>query len=228
MAPPISDRWAGNCSLWRCEVGSPERIRPRLLADLLRDLEGVPGDSEVTGLTVDGLRELLAAHKRPPVELGAEITDPERRVTYRCLIGRGEGRVWLKHCEVIPHEADPDPAIWRIPAQALADATALELARAVDTAEGGDTSGVVIWGDTIPEGGKPTPEDLSAMLARGETRKTIAKWFGRSESRVDDWLRIARRDRPDLPWPERRRGPKPRNTQTNGGKGRRTTKRSSK
>lgn len=202
---PIHSSW--KLGTWWKVDGEPERLSPSLVADLTAKIAHSADDQRVV-VTAGMLRALLAAHERTEQTRGAEIVDPERRVTYRATVGRGEGRAWLRTVEVIPHDEEPDPKVFRVPVQAVADMTALILAQQ------GESDSVFIMGETPPREGQPDAEQLAALLHQGETRRTLAARFDKSVSRVDDWLRLARRERPDLDWPARRRGPKPQTTDT--------------
>lgn len=202
---------------WRRTEGAPDRLPRRLRAELAAEVTDVPDDAQVI-LTAGMLRSLLAAHEEPQATHGASIYDPDRRVTYFATIHRAEGQAWLRTVEVVPHDERPHPDVFRVPASAVAAAAARVLA---EQAAAGDPDDVVIWGDRVPPPGTPSAEELREFVRRGETRQTLAALFDKSVSRVDDWLREARRDRPDLDWPARTRGPRPK---TPGGTTARATK----
>lgn len=199
----------------RPQDGSPDRIPRRVYEELSRELEGAPDDQPVQGVTAGMMRALLAPHERRPGTLGATITDLDKRVTYRATIGRAEGQSWIRTVEVIPHDDRPDPSVFRIPHGAIADRTAEVLNVQAAVAGEGDPRDVLIWGTRGPRPGIPTPEELRELVRQGLTRKAISELYkDKSLSRVDDWLREARAERPDLDWPPRRRGPKPGQTKT--------------
>lgn len=203
---PIHDSWT--LSTWQRAVSEPERISRPLLASLRGKLADAPDDAEVT-LTVGTVRALLAAHERPEVERGVRIDDDRRRCTYRVALGRGDGRRWLQHVEVTPWDDRPDPAAFRLPPRDLASAAARVLAEQEGT-DPSDPAGVLIFGDRVP-GKAPDPEELADLVRGGMPREEIARAYGRSLSRVHQWIRQARRDRPEL-FPARTRGPAPRPT----------------
>lgn len=217
MTPAVQTNW--KLWPWSAHSADDEALQEASLLDaatvegMFAKIADVPADATaIVKINAGMLRTLLAAHHRSATVRGAEITDPDRRVSYRATIGRGDGRVWLRSVEIIPDDPDPDARVWRVPHQAIAEAVALQLAEEDRVAANG-------WFQVGPNrigDGIPTPEELAELLRRGENRHTIAARYDRSTSRVDDWLRAARRDRPDLDWPRRRRGPKPRTTQTEG------------
>jgi hypothetical protein len=170
---------------------------------------GCPDDQPVT-ISADLLRSLLAAHDRAPSEHGASIRDDRAGVTYNVTIGREPGRAWLRTVEILPDAAEPDPRVFRVPVRRLADLGAEVLAL-----EGGEDEVLVF---AVPEPGEKVPpppdaDELAALIRARVSRQKIADRYGRSPSRVDEWLRVARRERPDL-FPPRTRGPKPRTTDT--------------
>lgn len=209
----VSDSWTA------VVVTVPVRGEPvprRAADDLAAQIDGLPDDADVS-LPAGVVRALLAPHRTERTELAVTVMDTNKGVTYRTKVARGRGRVALAEVTVQP--SDPltaDLSVWRVPAQALADAAALTLARheaAASAAERPEAAVTFVGeGAVLPDpDGIPTAEQLCDALNAGETRHTIAARWHRSVARVDQWLRVARRDHPELPWPPRRRGPKPQN-----------------
>lgn len=188
-----SDRWAS----------------PALVADLLGAIHGVDDDQRVQ-ITAGTLRSLLAAVERDGMTEtpGVAIHDAEKAVTYVVAVAGAEGRVWPASVQVVLDDPtqQPDPSVWRLPAQRLAERAALDLARWSDAPAEADSDSLVIVTDSRP--GPPSTEELAALVAAGESRRTLAVRFDRSVVTVDGWLAKARRERPDL-FPAARRGPKP-------------------
>jgi hypothetical protein len=187
---------------WSRVRGWSPQIRRSLLADLKAKLGDQPDEREVT-VTVGLLRSLLEAHEALPSEPGAAIRDEVAQVTYNVTVGRAPGKAWLRTVEIVPDSDDPDPRVFRVPVRRLA-----ELAAEVLALEDGEASLIF----NVPEVGENAPppdaEELAALIRERIGRQKIADQYGKSLSRVDEWLRLARRERPDL-FPARTRGPRP-------------------
>lgn len=187
----------------------PERLPPKLRDELSRAVADAP-DAQPVQLRADLVRALLRAHEPGPTEAAVTIRDEQRRVTYVARVSTGQdGRVWLAGVRVEPDDSDqaePDPRVWRVPARELAALAAEALAVHALAAEPEHT---VTAGVALPDpDAPPDAAELAALVRAGVRRQAIAERYGRSLSRVDDWLRLARRERPEL-FPPRRRGPKP-------------------
>lgn len=160
---------------------------------------------------------LLVDNARPaPRTPGAVVVDQARGARYRATVQPGDGEVQLSSVEVLP--AEPGGTLsaraLQVPGQHLADAVAAYLARqaaaeARSRESGGDGRTVLLNATVRRTAAAPSAEELRELVREGLKRTTIAERYDRSPSTVDQWLRVARRDRPDLDWPPRRRGPQP-------------------
>lgn len=218
MAPPITDGW----TLWpwsRVDPDAPEPdpIPEGLLDDIEARLAGHRGRGDTVKLP-SWVVQLLVDNARPaPMTAGAVVVDTVRGAQYRATIQRSEGVAQLASVEVSPIEpgATLPAGTFRVPGKHIADAVSGFLAQraaaeARSRQSGGDGGSVLFNATVRKESATPTAEELRELVRAGLNRGAIASRYGRAISTVDQWLRKARRDRPDLDWPERRRGPAPR------------------
>lgn len=142
---------------------------------------------------------------------GAEVHDPDRRVTYRVSVGVRDGRAVVRTLEIEPDDdtTPVDVAMLRVPVDALARFVQVFLAE--HESAGGGFFMVRPGGISLPDD-VPTPEEIAALRSRGVSREDIAKQYSRSLSTVDDWIGRAYREVPDL-MPPRRRGPRPKTSE---------------
>ncbi|MDO5495923.1 MAG: hypothetical protein Q4G64_09430 [bacterium] len=182
-----------------------DALPPKQRAAMLADLDGVP-DSAPVAVRADTLRTLLACQAPPTSTRGASIRNESRGVTYLATVARGTDGVHLRSVEVVPDHVPADPRVWRIPERILTETTAEVLAL---EAASGDAADSFAWGVDWPDPDRPpSAEELAELVNASVTRHAIAERYGRALNTVDQWLRVARRERPEL-FPERRRGPKP-------------------
>lgn len=216
MAPPLTDGW----TLWPWSRQDDQIREPDPIPDgLLEDLE----DQLATAKRGDSVQvpawvlQLLVDNARPAARTpGAVIVDKARGAQYRATVQTGDGEVQLTSVEVLP--AEPGGTLstraLQVPGQHLADAVASYLARqaaaeARSRTEGGSGKAVLMAASVRRKAAAPSAEELRELVREGLNRTAIAERYDRSASTVDQWLRVARRDRPDLEWPARRRGPRP-------------------
>lgn len=209
---PLHDDWETST---RVSVTYGDRVNPAFAADMAKQLAQDPDAGQVT-LPLHVVRDLLRPHLPQSSELGAVIHDTRRGVRWRVKLGRAPGRrPWLRSVEVMPDSVDPDPRLFTVPkrlADAAADVIAAhELFANSTNAEPEDILTYRGVGEVFPNpDGIPSPEELYEAVQRGESAPLLAERYRRSVGRVYAWLGQARKDRPDLPWPPRRRGPAPR------------------
>lgn len=226
---PRIDRDRYRAASWRRYVGGerePAPLPPGFLDEVRERLAGLDDDDDVTLELRAGVLRQIVEHLQPEpassYERGAEVHDEEAGVTYRATIGRDRGRRWLRTVEVIPDDiAAPEQRVFRVPtnvvAALVAEVHAAEAGEARTDAElrmtFGDSSVVFGVRHAPPEPSSvPTAEQLARLMHDGLNRREIAGYFGRSVNTVDQWLRRARREQPDL-FPERTRGPAPQTTE---------------
>jgi len=186
---------------WTREGSRDLSVLPRYIRSAL---ESDDGDTAVT-LKMSQLRQLLGMDRD---ERGAIITDHQLGVTYRATISTEHvGVPRLASLEIEGLDLAQHPKGFRVPVQTVAEITAAELARPADT---------FTWDmDAKPRGERPEPEELLALVQRGEGNAKIAAKYQRPIDTVNRWLREARRDHPELAWPARRRGPAPQTPDAN-------------
>jgi len=198
----IREGW--DLTTWSRELPAEIRIRPSRRAELTKAVADVADDTKVR-LAAAEVRALLAAADRPKVR-GARIegVNENAGVIYLVTVQPEEPRR-LQTVEVI----GDNPRAFRIPVRLLEDLTRYVLAAqdAAAAEDGSDPNDVVIWAGR-PSDGVPSAEDLRDFVARGLTAAGIAKLIDRTEGRVYQLLREARRERPDLNWPPVSKGPK--------------------
>ncbi|PRB04970.1 hypothetical protein CQ047_16050 [Microbacterium sp. MYb72] len=166
-----------------------------LLRDALDEASDLPDDAP--GPTIGDLREWWS---RTAVESdrGAEIVNPAGSAIYRVTLDPRPGSAELRTVEVIATGDNTDPSIFRVPVGTLAAQARAVLALPAD----------IVIGARGPA--RPTAETLAEHARDRIPRSKIAERYDRKVATVDQWMREARRERPDLDWPERRRGPSPR------------------
>lgn len=198
-------------STWERELPiEGNRIMPRRRAELAAKIADASDGSGVR-LSAGELRKLLAAYDRP-YERGARIegTGENAGVIYLATIdAERPGR--LRTVEVIATDHPPDPKAFRVPVRLLEDLTRYVLTMQ-DEVTADDPRDVVFVEWDVPRDGIPTPEALHELQTQGVTAGGIGKLYSRSETRVFQWLRSARQERPDLDWPLPTRGPRPKTT----------------
>lgn len=163
-------------------------------------------DGGSVSISAGVLRALLQHTEPQRATAGAAIRNDGRGVTYFVTVDRQGAEVHLRTVEVVPDRAPADPRVWRIPERVLAD-TAAEVLALEDSS--GDPEHTLVWGVDWPDPDRPpNAEELAQLINSKVTRKVIAKRYGRALGTVDQWLRVARKERPDL-FPPRTRGPRP-------------------
>lgn len=213
MAPPITDRWvAGSWIRSEWPDDPPVPLRPGQAAQIRAQLDTVGAqDTDVVEVPVGLVRQLLALAEGGRRVPGARIEDAETNATYYVTVARRDQAAGLRTVEVVP--LDPsrpvDPRAFRIPERALADAAAVVLARQRAALRIGDPDDPDQLARVIssprsarPAGdSRPDAEQLREDVRAGLPIAAIAERYDRSKSTVLQWLRKARRERPDLDWP---------------------------
>lgn len=205
---PTKHEWER--SSWTRPADGTALRQHALRAWLIEQTEGLADDAAVP-FTLAELREVLTVSKPSPGTRGARLRDKGRGVVYNVTIDPTLGSVGLRTVEIVTKGTD-DRAVFRVPvAELIREAAAVQAFEAAHADD--DSRPAIVIG---AKGGSPTPETLLTLIRGGVSRAEIATRYERSVGRVDQWLREARDERPDLDWPETRRGP--RRTQTTGGK----------
>ena len=186
---------------------NPEPPMPRRgdLSAMLAELDSNP---EATSATVDAalLRSLLHhALREYPTVPGAEIHDHYRNTTYRATIDQ---RGKLDHLETVSRGVGIDEnALRRVPVERIRRAV-FEQVQAQHGAEAGTLMFTPPGGVRFTDGeGPPDAEELARLMKdRGMHRQELARHYGTAVKNVDRWVRNARRQQPDLPWPTQGQG----------------------
>ena len=188
------------------------RVPPKRRAKL-RELANA-SDDQLVPIRADDLRMLLAAAERP-TEIGAHIegTGVNAGVVYNATID-ADGARHLRTVEVIATGDRADLRAFRIPVRLVEDLTRYVVAAREEAAEkeGCDPRDIFFLGWEANSDGRLDATELYSLVKRGVTASGIAGMYGRSESRVYQLLRAARRERPELDWPKATRGPTPKTT----------------
>lgn len=178
-------------------------MSPRERTELLAELVALGDDADVL-MNAGVVRSLVQHSERPDGTSGARIRHEVRGVTYFVTIERADDAVHLRTVEVVPDEVPADPLVWRIPSRVLAETAAEVLALQ------GDNDGAIVGGVDAPDADRPpSAEELAELVRARVSRQAIAERYGRAVATVDQWLRVARQESPEL-FPARTRGPKPR------------------
>ncbi len=194
-----SDRW--EASTWSRPTDGIDGGKFRLAAlrtllrDALADAAELPDDAP--GPPIGELRQWWE-RTEVTLESGAEIVNPSGTAVYRVTLDPRPGAVELRTVEVIGTGENADPNIFRVPVSTLAAQARAVLSLPAD---------IVIGARSQP---RPSAEELAQLARDRIPRSKIAERYDRKVATVDQWMREARRERPDLDWPERRRGPSPR------------------
>lgn len=140
-----------------------------------------------------------------PAVPGAEIHDHYRNTTYRATIDQ---RGKLDHLETVSRGSEIDEnALRRVPVERIRRAVFEQV-----QAQHGTDAGTLVFtppgGVRFTEGeGPPEPEELARLMKdHGMRRQELARHYDTAVKNVDRWIRNARRQRPDLPWPAQRQG----------------------
>ncbi|QCV88880.1 hypothetical protein FEZ32_11435 [Acidipropionibacterium jensenii] len=213
MAPPAADRWIASSWFrqeWRDDPPVP--LRPGQAAQIIEELDkaGVR-DADMVEVPAGLLRQLVALAEGGRRVPGARIEDAEMNAAYLVTISPREQSARLRTVEVVP--LDPsrpvDPRAFRIPEQSLADAAAVVLARQRAAVRIGDPNDPDQIARVVssPQSARPASrsrpdaEQLREDVREGLPIEAMAERYSRSKSTILQWLRKARRERPDLNWP---------------------------
>lgn len=211
-----------NRNRWRVSpatvTAAPQGLAPEPLPAEAREaiwngLAQLPDDAQ-TEVTVPvwALRRLMEQTEEGDQVPAAVVTDSDRRIQYTVTLGTDGPEEWVHRLTVEPlHDGRPDPTAYRPPLASLARA-ARRLLTAQAEAESGEVVAMVSTPVRPGKSSRPSPEQLCADVVAGLKRDDVAERYGVAVGTVDQWLRAGRRDRPELPWPPRTRGPKPKNS----------------
>jgi hypothetical protein len=206
----IREGWA--LMSWHRALGAKSALRPSRRRELTAKIAEAPDDQKVM-LTAGELRLLLASAD-PPRERGARLTGTGKNegVIYSATIDPDSGRR-LRSIEIQLTDDRAYPSAFRVPVRLVEDLTRYVLAAQEAEAGTDDPSEVTIFETGIANDGRHSADLLFDWVAKEKIPpKGLANMLGLSERRIYQLLSEARAERPDLDWPPRRRGPKPRYT----------------
>lgn len=206
-------RWARHEDDGEPITSAPPPLTPEARRALLEQLKG-RHDDDTAEVPVWALLALMAeTEPRGRTVPGVWIQDDGRGVNYRATIHEAGADSRLRTLEIEPTRDDADETVFHPPVKSIIR-TARRHLRERERIESAD--GVLFLGSpaepTRPgHSRRPSDEVLCAHLREdGWTRSDIADEYGVSPGAAGQWLRRARKNSPELPWPPRERGPKPR------------------
>ncbi|MCV7700722.1 helix-turn-helix domain-containing protein [Micrococcus luteus] len=192
-------------------AGAPDPLRPDVRAEIWATLAEA-GDDDTVELPAWALRSLMAETEPSGRDVpGVLITDDQRGVHYRATIHDDGREATLRTLEVAPTDLPADEALFQPPVRSIVRAADRFLrAQRMDAEEG--VALVAQRDEPARPSRRRRPDDgtLCEHLNARMNRDEIAERYGVSPNTVDQWLRRGRKNSPDLPWPPRTRGPRPR------------------
>lgn len=201
--------------VWRWErvenddlpASAPPPLSEEVRSELWDQLARMEDHDDVT-IPAWVLRSLMAGtefHGRKVT--GAWMHDESRGVNYRATIHTDGPEARLRTLEIEPLRDDVDESVFQPPVKSIVRTVRRHLRERERT----EQSGAIYLGrlgePTRPgTSARPTNDVLCRHLAEdGWTRTDIAEEYGVSPGAAGQWLRRARKESPELPWPPRAR-----------------------